>query len=185
MISYNHEQSYEQLKLKIQALCNKTLSPNLPITIRGASNQKLSESYIQLWIKQWNKIGRYDKLDHNVTAVKYEVMVDIGVHRPPTATSVVGTTTITLSKIINAFEAAAGTYFDTFNDGNHSYLRSSSIDQRHYPIDRSQLEERSTVTCIFEVVVVETDPTDIGYIETVELNGSTNDITFTDTITYP
>ena len=184
-VVYNHSQIYEQLKNRIKALCDKTFEPNIPFTIRGASNQRLKETYIQLWIKQWNKIGRYDKVDHNVTAVKYEVMVDIGVHRPPEATSLSGTTTVSLAKIINAFEAAAGTYFDTFTDGNISYLRSSAITMRHYPIDRSQLEERSSVSCIFEVVVVETDPTDVGYIETVQLNVKVNNIQSSDTITYP
>lgn len=184
MIVYNHQEIYEQLKQRIKSLCDKTFNPVIPFTIKGAANQTLREQYIQLWIKQWNKIGKYDKVEYNVTAVKYEVMVDIGIHRPPTATSLVGTTTINLAKILNAFEAAAGTYFDVFADGNISYLRSSAITMRHYPVDRSQLEERSTVTVIFEVVVVETDPTDVGYIETVELSATSSGINYQDTITY-
>jgi len=183
-VVYNHEQIYEQLKLRIKALCDKTFEPNLPFTIRGASNQKRTDTYIQLWIKQWNPIGTYDKVDTNTTAAKYEVMVDISVHRPPTSTSMVGTTTIALAKIVNAFKAFAGTYLDSFTDGNVSYLRSSSISMRHYPIDRSQLEERSSVSCIFEVVVVEVDPTDVGYIDTIELKVKTSKIEYNKTITY-
>lgn len=180
MVTYNHEQIYEQLKVRIKSLCDKIFEPNLPFTIRGASNQKRTDTYIQLWIKQFNPIGTYDKVDTNTTAVKYEVMVDLSVHRPPTATSAVGTTTIALAKIINGFKAFAGTYLDSFTDGNISYLRSSSITMRHYPIDRSQLEERSSVSCIFEIVVVEVDPTDVGYIETINLkvNGSDKVITY-------
>lgn len=184
-VTYNHQQAYDQLKSRIKLLCDKVFEPNLPFTIRGASNQKLSDTYIQLWIKDWNKIGKYDKVDTNTYAVKYEVIVDISVHRPPTATSLVGTTTVSLNRIINAFEASAGTYFDSFKDHNISYLRSSSVTQRHFPIDRNQLEERSSVSCVFEVVVVELDTTDVGYIETVVLNGKADNIPFTDTISYP
>lgn len=183
-VTYNHEQIYEQLKLRIKSLCDKTFEPNLPFTIRGAANQRLTDTYIQLWIKRFNPIGTYDRVDTNTTAVKYEVMVDISVHRPPTSTSTVGTTTIALAKIINAFKASAGTYFDSFTDGNISYLRSSSITMRHYPIDRSQLEERSSVSCIFEIVVVELDPTDVGYIETIQLTAKTNNIESSEDITY-
>jgi len=184
-VVYNHQQIYDQLKTRIKTLCDKTLVPNLEYTIRGASNQKLNVPYIQLWIKDWNKIGKYDKVDTNTYAVKYEVIVDISVHRPPTATSTVGTTSVALNRIINAFEASAGTYFDSFADNNISYLRSSSVTQRHFPIDRNQLEERSSVSCIFEVVVVETDSTDVGYIETIELSLSANNIPSSSTITYP
>lgn len=188
-VTYNHEQIYEQLKLRIKALCDKVFEPNLPFTIRGASNQKLSQTYIQLWLKDWNKIGKFDKVDNNTYAVQYEVIVDISVHRPPTATSLVGTTTVSLNKIINAFEAWNGTYFDSFADHNIAYLRSSSVTQRHFPIDRNQLEERSSVSCVFGVVVVETDTTDVGYIETVQLNlnaaniESSQDISYTETET--
>jgi hypothetical protein len=183
-VTYNHEQIYEQLKLRIKSLCDKVFEPNLPFTIRGASNQKRTDTYIQLWIKRFDPIGTYDKVDNNTTAVKYEVMVDISVHRPPSATSVVGTTTVALAKIVNAFKASAGTYFDSFTDGNISYLRSSSITMRHYPIDRSQLEERSSVSCIFEIVVVELDTTDVGYIDTIVLNSKTNNIESSENITY-
>ena len=55
---------------------------------------------------------------------------------------------------------------------------------RHYPIDRSQLEERSSVSCIFEIVVVELDPTDVGYIETIQLTAKTNNIESSEDITY-
>ena len=184
-VVYNHQQIYEQLKLRIKALCDKALNPVLPFTIRGASNQKLNDSYIQLWIKDWNKLGRFDRIDRNTTSVKYEVIVDISVHRPQTATSLVGSTTVALNRIINAFEASAGTYFDSFVDGNLSYLRSSSVTQRHFPIDRNQLEERSSVSCVFEVVVVETDTTDVGYIETVQLSVKANNIQSSENITYP
>lgn len=184
MTVYNHEQIYEQLKLRIQSLINKTITPNLQLTIRGASNQKPSNTYIQLWIRDWDKKGKYDKVDTNTTAVKYEVTVDISIHRPPTSTSLVGTTTVALNRIINAFEASAGTYFDSFADNNISYLRSSSVTQRHWPIDRTQLEERSTVSCVFEVVVVETDTTDVGYIETIQLNVKSANIESSENITY-
>lgn len=186
MIVYNHEQIYSQLKLRIKALCDKLFEPNIPFTIRGAANQKLSETYIQLYIKQWNKIGRYNQVAHNQTAMKYEVMVDIGVHRPPTSTSEVGSTTIKLGKILHAFDGHSGTYLDCFPDGNISYLRGSTVTLRHWPIDRSnQLEERSTVTCIFEVIVYETDPTEVGWIETVQLNTKVDGQSDLSTITYP
>lgn len=184
-VVYNHQEIYDQLKSRIKVLCDKTLVPNLQFTIRGASNQKLNESYIQLWIKDWNKIGKYDKVDTNTYAVKYEVIVDISVHRPPTATSTVGTSSVALNRILNAFEASAGTYFDSFADNNISYLRSSSVTQRHFPIDRNQLEERSSVSCIFEVVVVETDSTDVGNIESINITSSVNNIQSSSTITYP
>lgn len=186
MIVYNHEQIYTQLKQRIKTLCDKLFEPNIPFTIRGASNQKLSETYIQLYFKQWNKIGKYNLVTHNQTAMKYEVMVDISVHRPPTATTEVGSTSIKLGKILHAFDGHSGTYLDSFPDGNISYLRGSTITMRHWPIDRNnQLEERSTVTCIFEVVVYETDPTDVGWIDTVELTTKVDDESNSSTINYP
>lgn len=184
MTVYNHEQIYEQLKLRIKSLIDKTITPNLTVTVRGASNQKPTNSYVQLWFRDWDKKGKYDIVDTNTTAVKYEVTVDISIHRPPTAISLVGTTTVSLNRIINAFEASAGTYFDSFADNNISYLRSSSVTQRHWPIDRNQLEERSTVSCVFEVVVVETDTTDVGYIETIQLNVKSANIESSENITY-
>lgn len=188
MIVYNYEQIYDQLKLRIKSVCDKTLVPNLPVTIRGAGSQKQTEAHIQLYIKQWSKIGKYNLVDYNRTAVKYEVMVDISVHRPPTSTTLVGSTTIALGKILHAFEGHSGTYLSSFTDGNLSFLRGSTITMRHWPIDRSQLEERSTVTCIFEAVVYETDNTDVGYIETVELTTKVNDdpsLESSQTVTYP
>lgn len=168
MLTY--EQSYEQLKLRIKDLADKVLEPNLPFTIKGASNQKLTQQYIQLWIKQWDKIGRYELVDYNTTAVKYEVMIEIAVHRPPSSTSLTGSTTIQLAKILHGLTAHAGSYLDSFTDGDISFLRCGVIDQRHWPIDKNQLEERSSVDCIFEVVVVNEDNTDVGYIETVNLS---------------
>lgn len=171
MITMNHQQAYDALKARIKTLCDKLFEPNIPLTIRGASNQKLTSQYIQLNIRDWDRIGWYDVVAHNTNAVKYEVSVDIGVHRPPSSTTVVGSTTIAANRIQYALTASTGTYLDTFLDGNISHLRSSRVMMRHWPIDRTQLEERSTFTAVFEVLVVETDANDVGEIQTVELSG--------------
>ena len=169
MADMNYQKAYDALKLRIKSLCDKALEPNLQVAIKGASNQKLTEQYIQLDIKQWDSIGTRVPLGLNKSGLVYEVMVDVSVHRPPSATSLVGTTTIQLNKIIHAFKAHSGTYFDSFSESNISFLRASAVNKRHWPIDRNQLEERSIVTCVFEVAVVEEDLTDVGWIESVDL----------------
>ena len=187
----NYEQAYDELKSRIKKVVDKTFNPTMQITMRGASNQKPSNPYIQLWFRNWDKIGNYfvDPLDSNKTAIKYEVSVDISVHRPPSSTSTQGSTTIALNKLIHSYTAKAATYLDSYNDTDISFLRVGSVSMRHFPIDKVQMEERSSAMFVFEVVVVETDTQDVGYIDTVQLSTTAysdqQQIENNETIIYP
>lgn len=163
----------------------------LPIRFRNASNQRPTEQHMQLYYGSVDEVGwtlsdgELSVDNKPITQKEYEVSVDIACHQGKN-------TTRTLQKILHQLSSGGGLYLKYFNTDDIGFLRASTINRRDWPLDKIHWEERSVMTIVFSMMVTETDPEEIGWIETVQINpmdikDAPNNIAVSDTfeITYP
>lgn len=161
----SYEVAYTEFEDALYGIITDTTA--LPITFRNASNQRLTEQYIQLHIGQveevgWDIKGDYDVNGNQITYKEYEASVDIACHAGKN-------TTLVLQKILHQLSTGSGLYYKYFPQGTRAYLRASRITRRDWPLDRIQWEERSVMTVVFNMMVAMSDVEDVGSIETVEI----------------
>jgi hypothetical protein len=184
----NYDDALTELENKLYGLITDLTS--LPIRIRNSSPQKINEQHIQLHISNiedigWYHGGRFNEGGNAITEKEYEVEVDIACHAGIRTQSV-------LQKILHTISSGTGLYYKYFDEGSISFLRSSRMTRRDWPLDKIQWEERSQITMVFSMVVEMVDDFDVGTIETVQVSSlktkiTENNVAVEDTltITYP
>jgi hypothetical protein len=163
----NYEQALNELITSIRGMCVDVA--NIPFTQRNVGNQKLQVPHWQVHIDVYEPTGISDNFEYGKSAKQYEVFVDLACHRNH-LTTYAGGTSSRLQEVLHAFEGHSGVYYKHFNTRTISFLRSTRIQRRDYPVEKNQWEERSVTRLVFSMLVVDEDPTDVGHIETITVN---------------
>lgn len=169
MALLSYEAALQALVQRLKGVCDDALTPSLPFTQRFASNQKLTTQHLQMHISEIDSVGIADNFEYGKSAKQYEVMVELSCHVQLNGSNM-GNTSVKLERIIHSLEGHTGVYLKHFPLGEISFLRAGSIRRRDFPLDKSQWEERSSVMLVFSMMVIMSDPVDVGHIETVEIN---------------
>lgn len=107
--------------------------------------------------------------EKNITYLVYEVMVDIQAI-DPNPNSLSGSSIATCSLIRHGLDMHEVKYKHLILN-NIGYLRSSTISDTSSVLDGEQWEQRAAFTCIFNIIVKQSDVLDTsGAIETVRIN---------------
>jgi hypothetical protein len=183
----NYDQSLASLEKRIYDVVQA--KTGLPVTIRNASNQKITSQFIELHFVDFDVVGWGEETltsdDKLSSTQEWEVSVEIACHRGANPSSV-------LQKLLHCFQSHSALYAKYFNTSDSSYLRCSSIRRRDYPLDKTQWELRSIMTVVFSMVCTEQDVESSGSITTVKFNdgiktiiSENNIIDESLTVTYP
>lgn len=164
----NYEEALDELMTALKGLCADVAA--IPFRQRNVGNQKTTEQHFLVHIDSVEPTGISDNFEYGKSAKHYEVFVDLGCYRPSPNAKYAGTTTIQLQKILHAVQGHSGVYFKHFNTDYVTFHRAGTIQRRDWPLDKTQWEERSVVRLVFGMCVIEEDPVDVGWIETIQVN---------------